>query len=321
MPTADVPSVSVVVPVYNSAESLHELLQRLHAALEAMSLDFEILLVNDGSRDMSWARIGELARRYPRVVGIDLMRNYGQHSALLCGIRRARHAVVVTVDDDLQHPPEEIGTLLDQLAAGTDVVYGTPVKQQHGLLRNLASEATKIALQGAMGAEMARKASAFRVFRTALRDAFADYRGTFVSIDVLLTWGTVRFAAVPVRHDPRLKGVSNYTLPKLLRHAANMITGFSVLPLQIASILGFTFTLFGVGVLGYVVIRYWITGGSVPGFPFLASIIAIFAGAQLFALGVIGEYLSRMHFRMMDRPTYAVMTETSPPRQPAHTDA
>ena len=127
-----------------------------------------------------------------------------------------------------------------------------------------------------------------------------------MSIDVLLTWGTTRFTAVEVSHDPRRKGVSNYTFRKLLIHASNMMTGFSTLPLQLASLIGFTFTLFGVGVLVYVVGRYLIQGGPVAGFPFLASIIAIFSGAQLFALGIIGEYLARMHVRMMDSPTYAV---------------
>jgi hypothetical protein len=111
---------------------------------------------------------------------------------------------------------------------------------------------------------------------------------------------------VRVRHDPRVAGVSNYTVGKLVRHAVNMMTGFSVVPLQVASVVGFAFTLFGIGVLVYVLARYLITGSSVAGFPFLASIIAIFSGAQLFALGIIGEYLARIHFRTMDKPTYTV---------------
>jgi undecaprenyl-phosphate 4-deoxy-4-formamido-L-arabinose transferase len=131
-----------------------------------------------------------------------------------------------------------------------------------------------------------------------------------VSIDVLLTWGTTRFSAVPVRHDPRSLGVSNYTLRKLLVHAANMMTGFTALPLQIASLIGFAFTLFGLLLLIYVLGRYWIEGTSVPGFPFLASVISIFSGAQLFALGVIGEYLARMHFRMMEQPPFMVREST-----------
>jgi hypothetical protein len=166
-------------------------------------------------------------------------------------------------------------------------------------------------LQGAMGVATARKVSAFRAFRECLREGFARYEGPYVSIDVLLTWATTRFAAVPTQHAPRLTGQSNYTFRKLVRHAINMITGFSVWPLRLASLIGFGFTLVGACVLVYVVGAYFVLGHSVPGFPFLASVIAVFSGAQLFALGIIGEYLARMHFRMMDRPVYTVRASTS----------
>lgn len=300
MTSAD--SVSVVVPVYNSEETLPELARRVQCVLESMAQSYELILVNDGSRDSSWDVICQVAVSHPRVWGIDLMRNYGQHNALLAGIRAAKYEVIVTMDDDLQHPPEEIPKLLDKLAEGYDVVYGTPQRQQHGFWRDIASQATKLALQSAMGAEIAGNASAFRAFRTQVRDAFANYQGPFVSIDVLLTWGTTRFAAVPVRHDPRRLGVSSFTFRKLMVHAINMMTGFSTFPLQVASLIGFAFTLFGLGVLVYVVGRFLFQGRSVPGFSFLASVIVIFSGAQLFALGIIGEYLARMHFRSMGHP-------------------
>lgn len=299
-------TITVLVPVYRSEASLEKLVSRLINVLQPMNRLFEIVLVNDGSPDRSWQVIQELTDRYPFVRGINLMRNFGQHNALLCGIRAARHEIIVTLDDDLQHPPEEIPKLLDKLAEGYDVVYGTPEKEQHGWLRDLASHVTKLTLQSAMGSETARHISAFRAFRTQIRDAFAVFQGPYVSIDVLLTWGTTRFCAVPVRHERRSIGTSSYTFRKLFTHCFNMMTGFSTLPLQLASIIGFAFTLFGIGVLGYVIGRYLILGYSVPGFPFLASIVAIFSGAQLFALGIIGEYLARMHFRMMDRPPYIV---------------
>lgn len=306
MEQSRVTSVSVVIPVFNSAEVLELLLERLLRAMEAQTSRFEIILIDDGSRDRSWHVICGLARRHDAIRGINLMRNYGQHNALLCGIRAAKYEVVVTMDDDLQHPPEEIPKLLDKLAEGYDVVYGTAPKEQHGFWRNIASRVTKLALEGSMSAETAHSISAFRAFRTQVREAFANYQGPFVSIDILLTWGTTRFAVVSVRHDPRWARASNYTFRKLVMHALNMMTGFSILPLQLASLIGFAFTLFGLGVLAYVLGRYMIQGGSVPGFPFLASVIAIFSGAQLFALGIIGEYLARMHFRMMERPTYTV---------------
>lgn len=303
--------LSVVIPVYNSEQSLPPLLERLDAVLPSIATRFEAILVNDGSRDGSWGTIVKLTRDYPWARGINLMRNFGQHNALLCGVRAARGDIVVTLDDDLQHPPEEIPVLLEKLRAGYDVVYGTPIAPQHGGLRNLASRLTKLVLQGTMGAETATKVSAFRALRREVTHAFDDFNNTFVSVDVLLTWGTTRFTWVAVRHDPRTIGTSNYTVSKLIRHALNMVTGFSTAPLQFASLVGFFFTLFGIGVLIYVVGRYFVSGGSIPGFPFLASVIAIFSGAQLFALGIIGEYLARMHTRIMDRPAYVVRDSTS----------
>jgi undecaprenyl-phosphate 4-deoxy-4-formamido-L-arabinose transferase len=185
-------------------------------------------------------------------------------------------------------------------------VYGTPEREEHGLLRDIASVTTKLALQNAMGAGIARQVSAFRAFRREVTAAFAHYEGYFVSIDVLLTWGTNRFSAVPVRHQARSQGSSGYTFRKLITHAMNMMTGFTTIPLQMASWVGFGFTIFSGFVLFYVVLRYFVSGSPVPGFPFLASIVGLFSGAQLFALGIIGEYLARMHFRSMQKPPYVV---------------
>ena len=303
------PRISVVVPVYNSATALARLVKTLQPVLDACCSTYELILVNDASPDQSWAAITELVRAYPWVHGINLMRNVGQHNALLCGIRAAQYEIIATIDDDLQNPPDQIPLLLTKLAEGFDVVYGTPEEEQHGLLRDLASIITKLVLQKAMGAEIARHISAFRVFRAQVREAFHDYKGPFVSIDVLLTWGTTRFGAMKVRHEPRREGVSGYTVKKLIVHALNMMTGFSVLPLQIASFIGFVFTVFGLAALMFVLGRYLIQGSVVPGFAFLASLIAVFSGAQLFALGIIGEYLARVHFRIMDRPPYTVRSK------------
>jgi glycosyltransferase involved in cell wall biosynthesis len=303
--------LSVVVPVYRSEAILPELVRRLSEVLPTLAAGYELVLVNDCSPDASWDVISRLAGEYPWVHGINLMRNYGQHNALLCGIRAVQYGVIVTMDDDLQHPPEEIAKLLSKLAQGYDVVYGTPEQEQHGLGRDMASLVTKLTLQAVMGAEIGRQVGAFRAFRAEVATAFSHYAGSFVSIDVLLTWGTNRFAALPVRHDPRKQGASGYTFRKLVTHAANMMTGFTTLPLQLASLIGLIFTLFGVGVLFFVLGRYIVHGGSVPGFPFLASIIALFSGAQLFALGIIGEYLARMHFRSMQKPPFVVRVDSA----------
>ena len=245
-------TLSIVIPVYRSASILPELYRQLAQSLDALTVPCEIIFVEDCGSDNSWTVIKELAERDPRVRGLKLWRNYGQHNATLCGIRAARYEAVVTMDDDLQHPPDQIPRLLAKLREGYDVVYGVPDELKHGLLRDLASRLTKIALQSAMGAKTARNVSAFRIFRTRLRVAFEDYRSPSVSIDVLLSWATQAFGAVRVRHEPRRSGSSSYTLAKLVNHAFNMVTGFSTLPLRMVSIIGFTFTLFGLFVLMWV---------------------------------------------------------------------
>ena len=308
---SDTPSASVVVPVYNSGQVLRELLARLEPVLAASFESFEVIFVNDGSRDDSWQVIEDLARSHPWVHGYDLMRNYGQHNALLCGIRAAQGALTITIDDDLQHRPEDIPQLLAALAPEVDVVYGTPERQRHGALRDMAAAAVKLALVPVLGSGTARMVSAFRVFRTELRSAFAGSRHSWVSIDVMLSWATSRFRSVRVPHVPRRHGKSAYTFAKLLLHAFNMLTGFSVLPLRLASLLAVLFMLSGLGILLFVVGRTLLQGSTVPGFPLLASLIAILSGVQLFSLGILGEYLARIHLRMMDAPPYAVRRTAS----------
>ena len=196
-PVCPLPSgISIVIPVYDSADVLPALFERLQRAAPSFDEPFELILVNDGSRDGSWSVILRLCESCPWVRGFCLMRNYGQHNALLCGIRAARFDTIVTMDDDLQHPPEELPKLLDKLGDGFDVVYGSPESHPHGFYRNLASIITKIALQSAMGAESARHVSVYRVFRTDLRRAFDTHQSPYVSLDVLLTWGTTKFGAV-----------------------------------------------------------------------------------------------------------------------------
>ena len=304
-------SLSVVIPVYRAQQTLPELHRQLVSALEPLASAFEIIYVEDCGGDGSWSLIAAFAAADPRVRGIRMNRNFGQHNALLCGIRAATCDLIVTMDDDLQHPVEEIPRLLAALTDDVDVVYGFPERERHGLMRRLASQLTKLALASAMGAETARHVSAFRAFRTHLREGFRDYRSPSVSIDVLLTWATTRFATVRVAHRPRAAGESGYTLGALVRHGVNLMTGFSTLPLQIASVVGFGFVLVGIGTMVYVLVNYFVHGSTVPGFPFLASIVTIFSGAQLFALGVFGEYLARMHFRSMDRPAYVVRETAS----------
>lgn len=310
--------ITVVVPVYQSQDILRVLYAQLAPVLDACSSPWEVIFVEDAGGDASWSIITELAAADPRVRGLRLSRNYGQHNALLCGIRAARGDIIVTIDDDLQHPPREIPKLLAGLTREVDVVYGYSLEDRpHGVFRGAASRLSKWALQVAMGVESARHASAFRAFRADLRRAFGDDYGPSVNIDVMLTWGTTRFNAVPVKHDTRLTGASGYTLKKLVAHLLNMITGFTALPLQVASVMGITFSVVGFLLLIYVTVVRIFQGGVVPGFTFLACAITVLAGVELFALGMIGEYVARIHFRTMGRPTFLVSEETAAERAQA----
>ncbi len=297
-------NISVVVPVYRGGSYLEPLAERLEHALPSISKEYEVILVNDGSPDNSWEVIEILAQKYKWIRGICLMRNYGQHNATLCGVRMARYDVTVTMDQDLQHPPEEIHLLLAELEKGFDVVYGSPRKLPQGVIRNLLTAAIKRILSNVMGINSVKNISAFRAFRTYLRSAFENFQSPTMIIDVLLSWGTTRFTSVFVEITEARS--SNYNFLTLVRAALLILTSYSTRPLRLASWVGFVMTLFGLGVFVYVLVIYFALG-SLPGFPFLASIIALSSGAQLFTLGIFGEYLARMFDRSMDRPPYIVL--------------
>lgn len=304
-------SLSVVVPCYRSAGTLPELIFRLRAVLAGLGGPHEIILVVDGSPDDAWAVATDLSRTHPDVRSIRLSRNYGQQNALLAGIRLARYDLVATLDDDLQHRPEDLPLLLRALTGDADLVYGVAKEEGHGWARGLATRVGRLALARGLGVTHARHVTAYRLFRTRLREGFADIAGPHVSVDVALSWATTEVRGVRVARDPRLHGVSNYTARSLLRQFLGLVLGYSILPLRLVSYLGLVSALTGVGLLVYVVAAYATGYTAVPGFTFLASMIALFSGAQMLAIGVVGEYLGRLHNRSSGRPSY-VITRSEP---------
>ena len=296
--------VSVVVPVYHSTATLPELLERVDAVLG--DRPHEVVFVDDGSGPATRTILAELARQ-SGVVVLRLGRNVGQHAALLAGIRQASQPVTVTLDDDLQHPPEMIPRLLDTLEAeGADVVYGWSATVKRAWWRRAGSATVRRIVATALDVPSAEKMGAFRAFRTQLRDGFDGPLGPAVSIDALLGWSTTNFAFVEVDHHERAEGTSGYTFRKLFRFAIDTFTGYSVLPLRLVSYLGLAASLLGLALLAYVLVGFLVRGSAVAGFPFLASMIAIFSGLQMLSLGIIGEYLGRMHLRIQRRPTYVI---------------
>lgn len=309
-------SITVIIPVYNAEATLQDISARAHSVLNDLTDSFELIFVNDGSQDQSWEQIQKIGAQSKHVRGINLMRNYGQHNALLCGIREARYDLTVTLDDDLQTPPEEIPKLISKLNEGYDVVYGIPEKTRHSPWRAATSKIIKSGLSGILNVKIAEMIGPFRIFKTNLRKHFVHHRSPYVNIDVLLSWGARNYGGIQVEHAERAHGKSGYNLLKLIRHTVNMVTGYSSLPLKIASMVGFAFMIFGGFIITYVLARYLISGVAIPGFAFLASIISIYSGAQLFALGIIGEYLSRMYFCIMDKPAYTIGETFNEPKNP-----
>lgn len=300
--------LSIVVPVFRSEKTLNELVNRITNSISDKPV--EIILVDDASGDGTWITICSIARQNSMVTGIRLGRNSGQHGALLAGVRAAKFQTVVTLDDDLQNPPEEINKLIDALVPGVDVVYGVSTDVKQNFYRRAGSKLVRKFFASALGFNSAVSMSSFRTFRTVLREGFNTALGPNVSLDALLTWSTTRFTVVEVKHDERKVGDSHYTFRKLVRFMIDMATGYSALPLRLASALGFLTISFGAVLLVYVIGRPIITGERVQGFPMLASTIIIFSGVQIFLLGILGEYIGRMHFRVMNKPTYMVAETT-----------
>ena len=300
---------SIVVPVYRGEHTIELLVNRLAEVLPSLADEFEVLLVNDGSPDRSWSVIESLAEQYPWMRGIKLMRNYGQENATLCGIREARGDVIVTMDDDLQHSPLDLPRLIAKLDEGFDVVYGVPRVRRQVWWKSILSWIVKWAISSVMGVRTVRDISAYKAFRADLKQAFDATSSPDVQIDVLLSWTTTRFASVEIDEAPRTVGTSNYNFIKLIKVSLLVLTNYTTIPLRFASIVGFLFTIVGFFVLLYVVGVYFMLG-SVPGFTFLVSAVTMFSGVQLFALGIIGEYLARLFERSSGRPPYVIQKTT-----------
>ncbi|WP_431843518.1 glycosyltransferase [Calidifontibacter indicus] len=308
--------ISVVIPCYRSRATIRELVERLVEQLPTLATEFEVILVVDGSPDDTYAIAHQLETEHPGVVhAVLLRRNFGQHNALLAGLSRAAYPITVTMDDDLQHRPDQLATLLAPLDDQfVDLVYGVAVEEEHGFARSFASRTVKAGLAMA-GVPNARNVSAFRAFRTELREGFADVSDPFASLDVLVSWTTTSIVAVPVAMDERAEGRSGYTFKALVRHALNMITGYGTLPLRLVTWLGWTTSVLGCVLLVVVIAQYLFGRIAVAGFTTLVSLLAILSGVIMLSLGILGEYIGRLHFRSMNRPMFVVKVDgTAGPR-------
>lgn len=302
--------VTALVPVYNSQETVGELVAELRSVLEAAADDFEIILVDDGSADGSWSAIAAEARRFGEVRGFRLARNVGQPSALLCGIREARMDVIVTIDDDLQQPPSQIPLMLRAIDEGADVVYGISERSRHAPSRNLATWIVKCTLELVFRVPRARQVTSFRAFRTSLRDEFDRTPPPMFSIDGLLAGATTRFEGVVVRHELRRSGRSRYTFGRLANHTMSLIAGSSASPLLFASVTGAALVAAGV-LLALAVAASQIGSSGWSSSWLLLAGWASTSGLVLVSLGMIGSYLARLLQHASGPTLYTVAERTA----------
>lgn len=296
--------VSVVIPVYNSARFLPNLVARLMSVLQTETPQFEIILVDDGSTDESWDVLSELWTRYPsHVMAIQLMRNYGQHNALMCGFRQARGQYIVTMDDDLQNPPEEIPKLLSAIRrSGVDLVYGVYTQKKHAAWRNVGSALVRRFYK--MVLKVSIEPTSFRIIKSKLLKSILSYNKNFTYVDGLLTWNTQRIEATLVEHHARLNGRSGYSISRLVVLSLNLFTNFSLLPLQLVSVWGMFVAVAGLLFGGYFLVQSLLSNIAVSGYASIIVAIMVLGGTQLLALGMIGEYLGRVHLNVNRKPQY-----------------
>lgn len=304
------PSVSIVIPVYGTGECLEEIVARAdQALLEAGLRCPQVVLVDDHGPGDSWSIIQRLCREREATVGLQLMRNFGQHNAIMAGFHQSVGSVVITMDDDLQHVPECIPDLLSPILAGNvDVVYGRYRTKKHAAGRNLGSAIISTFYRVIFGLKCSP--SALRAIRKEVVENIVRYDLNFTYIDGLLAWNTTRIQSVDVVHRERQSGKSGYTLRGLLFLSINLFTNFSLIPLQLCSLFGAAASGMGI-VLGCWYLITGLTGRiEVPGYASTIVSIFVLGGAQLMCLGVIGEYVGRIHMNINRKPQYAIRTIT-----------
>jgi len=298
--------LSIVIPVFRGAATIASVVEGVIDCLRAAGMSGEIILVDDGSPDETWQVLKDLHAEFPNIVrAIRLMRNFGQHNAIMCGLRHAQGNIIVTMDDDGQHPPEELPKLIRAIEeSGADVVYGVPKERSHAPWRNLGSWLVVTFYQWVFRTNVTP--SAFRIMRRQVVDAILTYDLNYTYVDGLLAWNTDRIAQLEVEHRPRQHGRSGYNLGKLLTLAMNLFTNFSILPLQIVSIMGFVVAVLGFLLGLYYILQRLLGGIAVPGYASIIVAILVLGGLQMLSVGIIGEYLGRVHININRKPQYTI---------------
>jgi glycosyltransferase involved in cell wall biosynthesis len=297
-------TLSIVIPHYKSSKIVDLIYEILKSTLDFFSV--EIIIVNDDPDSTNGNIIETLCHKNSQIKYIELTKNFGQHNAILAGISFATNDLIVTIDDDLQNPPNEILKIVEHLSKyNFDLVYGTPCRKKHNILKRLSSKLIRIFLSKILRVKNVNNISSFRVFKRNILK-LESLKITEVSIDSLLNWSTSRIGHIKVEHNSRGDGQSGYNFRKLMVLALNTVISYSVIPLKIATYFGLFVFVTGAILFCFYIGRYLLFDVNIPGFTTIASLIIMFSGTQIIILGVMGEYLARLHFNVMNKPPFVV---------------
>lgn len=297
---------SVVIPVFNEEENVRPLVERVTKVMEGIGEPFELVLVDDGSRDRTGERLRQLVTEYPHLRAVRFTRNYGQEAAVQAGYLHARGEWVIQMDGDLQNPPEDVPKLLAKKGEGWDIIYGVRKNRQDPFHRKLASEGMRYVMRRMLAIELPEDISTFRLMRGSTARLLAELPERNKFLSALACWVGARYTTVDVGHAARHAGRTKYNLTKLVNHTFDLVVGFSSKPLRYVGILGLVVAMLGF-LVGFRAVAYkliWDT--SVTGWASLTATVAVLGGMQLLALSLIGEYIARMYVQTQGRPQFLV---------------
>jgi len=299
------PHYSVVVPVYNEEGNVRPLVERVSRVLDGVGKPYEILFVDDGSRDKTPAVLRAACREYPQVRAVRFTRNYGQEAAVQAGYKHARGTWILQMDGDLQNPPEDIPKLLALEGPKYDIVFGIRKNRKDPLFRKAASEGMRWVMRK-MEVELPEDISTFRLMRASTAKLLADLPERSKFLSALACWVGARYTSIDVGHAARASGHTKYNLTKLINNTFDLVVGFSSKPLRYIGILGLVCAALGLVVALRAVVYKLIWGQTVDGWASLIAVVAVLGGAQLLALSLIGEYIARIYIQAKGRPFFLV---------------
>ena len=304
--TLNVAIVSILIPVYKNDGGLDELVKRIGESManSAYANCFELVLVDDCSPDNSWEVIQRLAKTHTFVQGATLSRNFGQHNAIMAGLNLVSGQYVVLMDDDLQHPPEAIPSMLDKLAAGADVCYTNYANRQHATWKIAGSKFNDLMASWLLSKPKGLYLSSFKALKRGVVDQIRNHEGPFAYLDGLILDITRRIATVEIQHGTRAFGEGNYSFKKSISLWLRMVTGTSIVPLRMVTLMGALIALLGFFGAVFIVISNFLYPAESKGWASIIVTILLVSGFQTLFIGVLGEYLGRIHLRLNNKPQY-----------------